>query len=155
MDDKRPGNKRERIRFSAFSISAMFLHTKLEAEVMDYLTSLCEKINGYDCVSIEIAFDLIETLDELPAAEKEAATPRVAKHFYKAIHHVTDSQDFHDRRLAGLIPAYSNSFQRIKAMRYVASTATHAWEKANAASVVSEFASLSTNQLNDVKWLEE
>ena len=99
--------------------------------------------------------DMFETLSTMPDDLKPAATNRVAQYMYFAIHHVTDSQGWQDRELANFIPAYSNSLQRLSLMRYVSTSATNDWERANAAQVVQRLESLPTNQLNDVSWIAE
>ena len=91
----------------------------------------------------------------MPDAMKPAATNRVAQYMYFAIHYVTDSQGWQDIELSRFIPAYSNSIQRLQLMQYVASSATNAWERSNAASVVQALSSIPTNQLNDVSWITE
>ena len=70
--------------------------------------------------------DMFETLSTMPDALKPAATNRVAQYMYFAIRHVTDSQGWQDREFASFIPAYSNSIQRMSAMRYVSTSATNA-----------------------------
>ena len=86
---------------------------------------------------------------------KPAATNRVARYMYFAIHHVTDSQGWQDRELATFIPAYSNSVQRLDLMRYVSTSATNSWERANASNVVERLSSMPSNQLNNVGWIAE
>ena len=99
--------------------------------------------------------DMFETLSTMPNELKPAATNRVAQYMYFAIGHVTDSQGWQDIELSRFVPAYSNSLQRLSLMRYVSTSATNDWERANAAQVVQRLESMPTNQLNDVSWIAE
>lgn len=74
---------------------------------------------------------------------------------YFAIRNVTDSQGAQDVKLAGFIPAYSNSVQRLDLMRYVSTSATNSWERANASNVVERLSAMPFNELNNVEWIAE
>ena len=137
------------------TIPGMFPYTNLEPEVMSYMRTLCVQTNIYDDVATIVMTDMFETLSTMPDAMKSAATNRVAQYMYFAIHHVTDSQGWQDIELSRFIPAYSNSIQRLQLMQYVANSATNAWERSNAASVVQALSAIPTNQLNDVRWITE
>ena len=91
----------------------------------------------------------------MPDDLKPAATNRVAQYMYFAIRHTTRQMAWQDRMLASFIPAYSNSLQRLDAMRYVASTATNARQRVRAQMEIDRLTALPTNQLNDVSWIAE
>ena len=148
-------NEDDAIKCKNTTIPGMMPYTNLEPEVMSYMRTLCVRTNIYDRIAGEVMHDMFETLETMPAALKPAATNRVAQYMYFAIHHVTDSQGWQDEKLSNFIPAYSNSIQRLNLMSYVASSATNAWERSNAATVVQALSALPTNQLNDVSWIAE
>ena len=142
-------------RFWGRAIVGMIPYTNLEPEVLAYMRTLCVRTNIYDRAATSVMMDMYETLETMPDALKPAATNRVAQYMYFAIHHETDSQGWQDRELSQFLPAYSNSVQRLDLMRYVATTATNTWERANAERVVQELSSLPTNRLNDIRWITE
>lgn len=142
-------------RFWGRAIVGMIPYTNLEPEVLAYMRTLCVRTNIYDRAATSVMMDMYETLETMPDALKPAATNRVAQYMYFAIHHVTDGQGWQDRELSQFLPAYSNSVQRLDLMRYVATTATNTWERANAERVVQELSSLPTNRLNDIRWITE
>ena len=142
-------------RLGTYPVYAMFCYTNLEPEVLDYMKSLCCRTNLYEKLASHVVFDMLETLRTMPSELQPAATNRLAKYMHYAIRHTTDVQGLYDRKLASFLPSYSNSIQRLEAMRYVAATATNTWESVNAAKIVLELSSLPTNQLNDVSWIAE
>ena len=142
-------------RLNTTTIPAVFRRTNLEPEVLSYLRTLCIRTNIYSKVEYIVMRDMFETLSTMPDDLKPAATNRVARYMYFAIHHATDTQGWQDRELASFIPAYSNSIQRLSAMRYVSASATNAWERSNAAEIVQRLESIPANQLNDISWITE
>ena len=147
------GDDTERLKVD--TIPPMFWRTNLEPEVLAYMRTLCVRTNVYCKVESIVMRDMFETLSTMPDQLKPAATNRVAKYMYFAIRHVTDTQGWQDRELSNFIPAYSNSLQRLSAMRYVSASATNTWERSNAAQIVQRLESLPVNQLNDVSWIAE
>ena len=141
--------------FKPDTVPAMVYYTNLEPEVLAYMRSLCVRTNVYCKVESVVMRQMFETLSTMPDELKAAATNRVAKYMYFAIRHVTDTQGWQDRELSNFIPAYSNSFQRLSAMRYVSASATNTWERSNAAQIVQRLESLPANQLNDVSWIAD
>ena len=141
--------------FKPDTIPAMVYYTNLEPEVVSYMRTLCVHTNVYSNVSSVVMRQMFETLSTMPDELKPAATNRVAKYMYFAIRHTTRRMGWQDRELSSFIPAYSNSLQRLSAMRYVSASATNAWERSNAAQIVQHLESLPTNQLNDVSWIAE
>ena len=131
------------------------LYTNLEPEVLTYMRTLCVRTNIYDRVAESVMLDMFETLNTMPDDLKPAATNRVAQYMYFAIRHTTRQMAWQDRMLASFIPAYSNSLQRLDAMRYVASTATNARQRVRAQMEIDRLTALPTNQLNDVSWIAE
>ena len=141
--------------FKPDTIPAMVYYTNLEPEVVSYMRTLGVHTNVYSNVSSVVMRQMFETLSTMPDELKPAATNRVAKYMYFAIRHTTRRMGWQDRELSCFIPAYSNSLQRLSAMRYVSASATNAWERSNAAQIVQHLESLPTNQLNDVSWIAE
>ncbi len=142
-------------RLKSITIPAMFLRTNLEPEVMAYLRSLCVRTNVYCKAEYDVIRDMFMTLRTMPDELKPAATNRVAKYMYFAIRHETDTQGWHDQELSRFIPAYSNSLQRLSLMRYVSTSATNTWERANAAQIVQRLEAIPSNQLNNISWIAE
>ena len=60
-----------------------------------------------------------------------------------------------DRRLAMFIPPYSNSVQRLDAMRYVQSTTTNLRTRVLAQQEVDRLSAIPTDQPNDISWIAE
>lgn len=142
-------------RMKLATIPGMFRYTNLEPDVLDYMRTLCVRTNVYDVAADIVAIDMFKALETMPSDLKPAATNRVAQYMYFAIHHVTDCQGWQDRELAMFIPAYSNSVQRLDLMRYVSTSATNTWERANASNVVQRLQALPSNELNNVQWITE
>ena len=142
-------------RLKRYTILGMFPYTNLEPEVLDYMRTLCVRTNVYDRIAPNVMLNMFETLETMPPELKPAATNRVARYMYFAIHHVTDSQGWQDLELSNFIPSYSNSIQRLSLMQYVSTSATNAWERSNAAAIVQALSAIPTNQLNDISWIAE
>ena len=142
-------------RLKVETIPPVFWRTNLEPEVLAYMRTLCVRTNVYCKVESIVMLDMFKTLSTMPDELKPAATNRVAKYMYFAIRHVTDTQGWQDRELSNFVPAYSNSLQRLSAMRYVSASATNVWERSNAAQIVQRLESLPANQLNDISWIVE
>ena len=98
---------------------------------------------------------MYETLETMPDALKPAATNRVAKYMYFALHHATHGFIWPDRMLAGFIPDYSNSVQRLAVNRHVAETTTNSLLRAHAQREVDRLTAIPASGLNDVRWLED
>ena len=137
------------------TLPGLVQYSHLEPELLDYLKGFCVQTNIYDHLATHMMMEMFECYNTLPEAEKPAAKVRLAKYMYFAIRNVTDSQGWQDEELSKFVPTYSNSLQRLETMRYVASTATNAWERSNASQVVQGLSSMSTNQLNDVSWIAQ
>ena len=86
---------------------------------------------------------------------RPAATNRVAQYIYFTIGHIVDDQNFQDKQLIKLIPAYSNSLQRLSMMRYVAATATNTYERTYAQNAVQILSAQPTNTLNNIPWIAQ
>ena len=142
-------------RLKANTIPPMFWRTNLEPEVMAYMRSLCVRTNIYCKAEYLVIRDMFETLKTMSDELKPAATNRVAKYMYFAIHNETDTQGWHDRELARFIPAYSNSLQRLSLMRYVAESTTNSYQRTHAVRVVQRLSAIPTNQLNNISWIAE
>ena len=142
-------------RMKLSTIPPMFRYTNLEPEVLGYMRTLCVRTNIYDKVALGVMYQMIYALESMPSELKTAATNRVARYMYFAIRNVTDSQGAQDVKLAGFIPAYSNSVQRLDLMRYVSTSATNAMQRANASNVVERLSAMPFNELNNVEWIAE
>ena len=136
-------------------IKAMFVYTNLEPEVLAYMRSLCLKTNIYARAAAGVMYDMFRTLDTMPPELKPAATNRVAKFIYFAIRHSPGGVASQDLGLAGFLPAYSNSVQRLDAMRYVESTTTNARIRVHAQMETDRLSALPADQLNDLPWIAE
>ena len=136
-------------------VDGIYAYSHLEPEVFDYLYRLCVMTNRYEKVVGDVAIRLEGCLANVPDAQKPAATNRVAKYHYFVINHTTASNGSVDYGLALLVPSYANSIQRLRAMRHVANTTTHAGVLRYATNQVHRLESLPTNALNNVQWLEE
>lgn len=142
--------------FKRTTVPSMFRYTNLEPDVMSYMRSLCVRTNVYSSISFGVAYDMCETLDTLPIELKNvSATNRVARHIYFAIHNVASRIISQDRLLARVLPAYSNSIQRLDAMQYVQSTTTNAKIRVLAQQEINRLSTIPTNQLNDISWITE
>ena len=141
--------------FAKGAISAMIYYTNLEPDVLSYMRSLCVRTNIYCKAECNVMLDMFETLSTMPDELKPVATNRVAQYMYFAIRHTTKGVTWQDRELANFIPAYSNSIQRLAAMKYVASTIANPRTRALAQQQVDRLSAIPTNQLNDVSWIAE
>lgn len=148
-------NERGDARLSNTPLVAMFRYTNLEPEVLAYMRSLCVKTNLYENAVYCVMFRMFETLDTMHSDLKPAATNRLAKYMYFAIRHTTRGMGYQDQRLAEFIPAYSNSIQRLDAMRYVESTATNARQRVRARMEIDRLSALPAEHLNNLPWLLE
>ncbi len=141
--------------FKPDTIPAMVYYTNLEPDVLSYMRTLCARTNIYDTVAYTTARIIYETLDTLTNDLKPAATNRVAKYMYFALHHATYGFLSPDRMLAGFIPAYSNSLQRLEVNQYVAETTTNALLRTCVQQEINRLSAIPTNQLNDISWITE
>ena len=141
--------------FKPDTIPAMMYYTNLEPDVLSYMRTLCVRTNIYDKVAFLTTRAIYETLDTMPDDLKPAATNRVAKYMYFALHHATHGFLSPDRMLAGFVPAYSNSFQRLEVNRYVLGTTTNALLRLHVQQEVDRLSAIPTNQLNDISWITE
>ena len=137
------------------TIPAMLYYTNLEPEVLDYMRTLCMRTNVYDEVALATARIMYETLETMPPELKPAATNRVAKYMYFALHHATHGFIWPDRMLAGFIPSYSNSIQRLDVSRHITETTTNSLLRAYVQHEVDRLSAIPTNQLNDISWIAE
>ena len=141
--------------FRYVDFSTMFIHTNLEPEIMEYMRSQCVRTNVYEGLARTVVYDMLETLSTMSPALQLAATNRVAQYFYFAAKHTIDDQGLHDMKLIKLIPAYSNSQQRLSLMQYVAATATNKYERAYAQRAVHALSAAPTNTLNNIPWIAQ
>ena len=141
--------------FRYVDFSTMFIHTNLEPEIMEYMRSQCVRTNVYEGLARTVVYDMLETLSTMSPALQLAATNRVAQYFYFAAKHTIDDRGLHDMKLIKLIPAYSNSLQRLSLMRYVAATATNTYERAYAQKAVQALSAAPTNTLNNIPWIAQ
>ena len=142
-------------RLKMQTIPGMIWYTNLEPEVLDYMRTLCVRTNVYDEVALTTARIMYETLETMPPELKPAATNRVAKYMYFALHHATHGFIWPDRMLAGFIPSYSNSIQRLDVSRHITETTTDSLLRAYVQHEVDRLSAIPTNQLNDISWIAE
>ena len=142
-------------KLKGITIPAMFHRTNLEPEVMAYLRSLCVRTNVYRNVGFDVVYDMFETLKTMSDELKPAATNRVASFIYFSVWNTTQDIAWQDKELAKFIPAYSNSVQRLSAMRRVAATTENWRTRAIVQKEVDRLSSLPTNQLNNISWIAE
>lgn len=136
-------------------LPAVFRRTNLEEDVLDYMRRVCIMTNRYDGIADSVSLELLETLRTMPGEGRQNATNRLSRYLYFVINHVTQGIGFQERRLISILPSYSNSVQRMSAMRYVAATATNTHERIRAIGEARRLSSLPTNEMNNVSWLEE
>lgn len=144
---------RQHFRFVDFSTP--FIHTNLEPEVLDYMRTQCVRTNLYENLAFSVMLDMLETLSTMPPELQPAATNRVAQYFYFSLGHTPARQGVQDRTLIKLIPAYSNSLQRLSLMQYVAATATNTYERTYAQRAVQALSAAPTNTLNNIPWIAQ
>lgn len=142
-------------RLKDISIPAMFWHTNLEPEVLSYMRNICVRTNIYDRIAPLVSHYIYETIDLMPDDLKMSVTNRVANYLYFSICHTTRQVVRQDRKLAFFLSAYSNSIQRLDAMRYVQSTTTNLRTRVLAQQEVDRLSAIPTNQLNDISWIAE
>ena len=148
-------NDSEQCRRWTTPVTAMFHYTNLEPEVLAYMRSLCLKTNIYEQAAAGVMYDMLKTLDTMPSELKPAATNRVAKFIYFAIRHSPGGPASQDLGLARFLPAYSNSIQRLDAMRYVESTTTNARIRVYARKEADRLSALPADRLNNLPWIAE
>ena len=136
-------------------VTGVFRYSQYEPEVFDYLRKLCVMTNRYEGVVRDVALDLEDCLGGVLEGNRCAATNQLARYHYFVIRHATARVGLVDHLLSNLLPSYSNSIQRLNAMRHVANTATNRDQAVWATNQVNRLSALPTNQLNNVSWLEE
>ena len=136
-------------------VAGMFRYSRFEPEVFDYMRKVCVMTNIYERWTADIAMDMETCFRDRPGYYSTSATNEFARYQYFVIHHVRSRNGLLDCQIRDFIPAYSNSVQRLNAMRYVANTATNRDQAVWATNQVNRLLALPTNQLNNVSWLEE
>lgn len=148
-------NDADMAEYRGTTIPGMIPYTKLEPDVLAYMRTLCVRTNLYDDVATMVIYNMFDTLSSMPDVMKPAATNRVAQYLYFSLYHTTRHLSFQDDMLATFLPAYSNSVQRLDAMRYVQSTTTNLRTRVLAQQEVDRLSAIPTNQLNDISWIAE
>ncbi len=148
-------DKDDTSKLKGITLPAMLYRTNLEPEVMAYMRSLCVRTNVSCNVGFDVVYIMFETLKTMPDEMKPAATNRVAQYIYFSIMHTTRSIAWQDRELAKIIPAYSNSIQRLLALRYVEASIANPRIKEWAHKEVESLSSIPTNKLNNISWIAE
>ncbi|MCR5752890.1 MAG: hypothetical protein K6G91_13120, partial [Kiritimatiellae bacterium] len=113
------------------------------------------RTNVYCNVGFDVVYDMFETLNTMSDELKSAATNRVASFIYFSVWNTTRDIAWQDRELAKFLPAYSNSVQRLSALRHVAATTENWRTRAIVQKEVDRLSSLPTNQLNNISWIAE
>ena len=136
-------------------VAGVFRYSRFEPEVFDYMRKVCVMTNIYERWVADIAIDMEVCFRDRPGYFNAAATNNFARYQYFVMHHVRSRNGLLDCQIRDFVPAYSNSIQRLNAMRYVANTATNRDQAVWATNQVNRLSALPTNQLNTVSWLEE
>ena len=136
-------------------VAGVFRYSRFEPEVFDYMRKVCVMTNIYERWVADIAIDMEVCFRDRPGYFNAEATNNFARYQYFVMHHVRSRNGLLDCQIRDFIPAYSNSIQRLNAMRYVANTATNRDQAVWATNQVNRLSALPTNQLNNVSWLEE
>ena len=136
-------------------VAGMFRYSSFEPEVFDYMRKVCVMTNIYERWTANVAMDMENCFKDRPGYFTNAATNEFARYQYFVLNRVHTENVLLDCQLEEFIPAYSNSIQRLNAMRYVANTATNRDQAVWATNQVNRLSALPTNQLNNVSWLEE
>ena len=137
------------------TVCGMLIYTNLEQDILDYMTSLSRSMSAYDDLASSIYYEMLRTLEDMDDALKPAATNRLAKYAYGTLRQLTRFQAAQDTELVKLVPAYSNSVQRLAAMRFIAGTATNTYMRAKATRLVQELSAVPVDELNNLTWLVE
>ena len=119
------------------------------------MRSLCVRTNVYCKTEALVMHDMFETLDTMPDKLKSAATNRVAQYMYFSIWHTVRSVSWQDKELSKFIPSYSNSVQRLSAMKHVEATTQNPRLREWAKKEIDALSAIPTNQLNDISWIAE
>ena len=98
---------------------------------------------------------LLDGIGNVPFEDRPAAKMRVAKFLYHSMRQVTESQTWQDEQLAKLIPAYSNSVERLDQVRYLKEHSTRIYERDKASQELDRLSAMPTNMLNSVPWILE
>ena len=142
-------------KLKGITIPAMIRRTNLEPEIMAYMRSLCVRTNVYSDVEYVVTRDMLETLRSIPDDTKLSATNRVAKYMYFSIWHTVHDVSWQDKELSKFIPAYSNSVQRLSALKHVEATTQNPRLREWAKKEADALSAIPTNQLNDISWIAE
>lgn len=136
-------------------VPSMFKYTQLEPCVIENLWEFSAQTNRYDKVASIVVWDLLECISSMDEANRPAAKMRVAKFLYHSMRQVTESQTWQDEQLAKLIPAYSNSVERLDQVRYLKEHSTRIYERDKATQELDRLSAMPTNMLNSVPWILE
>ena len=137
------------------AVCPLLYYTNLEPEVMEYMRTVCVRTNVYENLEACVIYDMLESLSTMPDEMKPAATNRVAKYMYFSIWHTVRSVSWQDKELSKFIPSYSNSVQRLSAMKHVEATTQNPRLREWAKKEVDELSAIPTNQLNNISWIAE
>ena len=136
-------------------VCPMLYYTNLEPEVLEYMRTVCVRTNVYENLEACVIYDMLESLSTMPDEMKPAATNRVAKYMYFSIWHTVRSVSWQDKELSKFIPSYSNSVQRLSAMKHVEATTQNPRLREWAKKEIDALSAIPTNQLNDISWIAE
>ena len=137
------------------AVCPMLYYTNLEPEVMEYMRTVCVRTNVYEDLEYPVIKDMFEALSTMPNEMKQAATNRVAKYVYFSIWHTVRDVSWQDKELAKFIPAYSNSVQRLSALKHVQATTQNPRLREWAKKEVDALSAIPTDQLNNISWIAE
>ena len=131
-----------------------FQFGNFDAETMDYMYRWCVMTNRYDRSSGFIAVAMAMKLREIPEQQRPVATTNVARFIYFSLYHTTIKVGTSEAALLEIVPSFTNSWQRLRAMEHIVNTTTNAHDRWWSGVERDRLLTLPTNQLNNVKWLE-
>lgn len=140
-------------RFIACTLPGVFCRTNFEPEVFDYLRQVCVLTNRYEECSVAMTYHLKSTLCGIPLSWRSDATTNLCRYIYFVIHNVSYGPLSQDHELVNLLPAYSNSIQRIRALEYIANSNTNESRRVKAQRKLDSLLRIPTNELNDLSWI--
>ena len=137
----------------AEALPGVFRYTNLEPEVFDYLRTVCVQTNRYEDCSAGIALVLRNVCRDLPSEVRPAATTNLCKYIYFSIGQSSEDQLALEHELVGLLPTYSNSYQRIEVLRNTMRVHPSEYSRNYAQRILRPLLRIPTNELNDVSWI--
>lgn len=131
-----------------------FRFGNFDAETMDYMYRWCVMTNRYDRSAGYIASSMALKLHRMSERERLVAMTNVARFVYFTLYHTSIGLNTTEPVMLELVPSFTNSWQRLRAMEHIANTTTNAHVREWTRAERDRLLALPTNQLNNVQWLE-